>query len=192
MADTPILGPKGRSSFPELYKATSMEEGKTPKFSLTLVYEPENMEGEQLEKLKALKAAAEAASQERFGCGLGEKPKTGGMNVRTPFLKGEDKTQWYEDGQIIVRFSSVKQPNVVDEARQAIGERDTPGFYAGCWAHCTWTVYAYDHKLNRGVAFGLRNVQKTGDDEPFGAPSTSADDDFEVLAEPATADDIPF
>lgn len=182
------MSPQGRVSFPSVFQATAMEDSK-PKFSLCLLFKIDEMEDGQKSLLKEMKAAAEAAAQEKFGVGLGEEYR--GKELRSPFRKSEEKPEYMPPGHIFVRFSSLTKPGLVDPSRDPITE-DSGDFYAGCWAHVTYTVYAYDKGGNRGVAFGLKNIQKTKDDESFGTERTSPDDDFEVLEAATAADDIAF
>jgi hypothetical protein len=46
------------------------------------------------------------------------------------------------------------------------------------------TAYAYDKAGNRGVAFGLQNIQKLKDGEAFDGRS-KPEDDFQPVAAPA-------
>ena len=74
-----------------------------------------------------------------------------------------------------------------------IEEKD---FYPGCYARATVRAFAYDQAGNRGVAFGLQNIQKLADGEPLGG-RTKPHDDFEPVDDdvanggaPKTASDI--
>ena len=42
-------------------------------------------------------------------------------------------------------------------------------------------AFAYDQKGNRGISFGLGNIQKVKDDKPFGN-RTKPQDDFAAIA----------
>jgi len=189
------LTPKGRVSFPAVYEAQSVNEGDKPKYSVTLVFDPPNMDEQQLSLMKAMKAEANKVAQEAFGCDIGGYAKEGGVVV-SPFKKTEEKPKYYDPGKIFVRFANKYRPNVVDGKKQPIAA-DTDDFYAGCWAHVSYTCYAYDYMGNKGVSFSLGNIQKTSDDEPFAGRRTTADDDFGVIEAGATAtaeggDEIPF
>lgn len=184
------MSPQGRVSFPEVFVPKAMEEGQKEKFSLTLLFDPAKMDDAQKAKLRAMKEAADKACREKFQVGLNENYK--GKALTNPFRKSEEKPDLYEPGQIFVKFSSMTKPGLVDASRTAIAE--TSGdFYAGCWAHVTYTVYAYDQSGNRGVAFGLKNIQKTRDDDSFGGVRTTPDQDFDVLeSAPAGGADDEF
>ena len=186
------LTPQGRVSWSNdsVYEPTSMEEGKEKKYRLTLLF-PKALEGKQKELYDAMYAAAEAACKERFGCSLGGKSKSGKI-VKSPFRDGSEKSQFagYSDQIVFVTLSSKMQPRVVDQLKQDIA-RDSRKFYNGCWAHATYTVYAWDN-ITCGVGIGLCNVQKVRDDEPFGAGQGDPETDFETVEVAAGDDDSPF
>lgn len=191
------LSPKGRVSFPSVFEPSAFEGESNPKFSVTLVFDPSKMDEAQLGLLKEMKAAANKAAQEAFGGDVGGYAKEGGV-IRSPFRKTDEKPKFYEPGQYFVRFANKYKPNVVDGRRQPI-DPHTDDFYAGCWAHVSYEVYTYDYMGNKGVSFSLGNVQKTGDDEPFGNRKSSAEDDFDIIeagaqggGAPGGDDDIPF
>lgn len=71
-------------------------------------------------------------------------------------------------------------PNVVDRALNKI--LDASEIYSGMWARVSMVAFAFSNQGNKGISFGLRNVQKTRDDEPFGGVSR-AEDDFDTLDE---------
>lgn len=160
------LSPIGRVSFPSVFEPTAMSEGQDKKYSVTLLF-PKGTD------LKALKELAKKTASEKWPKGLP-------ANFRTPFRDGGEKEQLdgYEEGVTFVKFSGKYKPEVIDQKKQPIGADD---FYAGCWGRLTYTCYAYDNSGNKGVAFGLVNIQKAKDDEPFGLGSSSADEDFEEL-----------
>ena len=70
------------------------------------------------------------------------------------------------------------KPGVVDQNVQPIIEAEE--MYAGCYARATLTAYAFDTAGNRGVAFGLQNIQKIRDGEPF-TGREKAEDEFEAI-----------
>jgi hypothetical protein len=181
------LSPRGRVSFPTVYVASAMEEGQTPKFSVTLLFKLDEMDAGQKQLFADMGNAANKAAIEKFGVKLGEEfPADSGKKLKSPFRKSEEKPKYLPPGHIFVKFSTISKPGCVDEARDPI-DQVSGDFYAGCYAHASWTVYAYDKGGNPGVAFGLKNVQKTSDGEAFGAEKSSPDDDFEVI--PVSGDD---
>lgn len=184
------LTPKGRVCFPEVYHAKAMNETSKPKYSVVLLFDKAEIDKDpaQAARLKDMVDAAEKACQEMFKCGL--KDQYRGKPLSNPFRKSEEKPEYMPAGQFFVRFSTMKRPGVVDASKRPISG-ETDDFYAGCFAHASYTVYAFDEGGNRGVAFGLSNIQKIQDGERMGGKTTTPDEDFEEL-EVASTDEIPF
>lgn len=160
-----------------------MDAKQAKKYSVTLLF-PKGTD------LLAMKKAAMDAAREKWGAKVPAETdpikfwdamKAKGK-FKTPFRNGAEKDhlEGYEDGVTFVRFSGKNKPRVVDQKRVDIGEEE---FYSGCWAHLTYTVFAYENSGNAGVSFGLVNVQKLKDDEPFSGGVSNPESDFEELAD---------
>lgn len=177
MADN-VLTPEFRVSFPYVFRPQkALEAGKEPKYSVTMLFK-------KGENLSALKAAAKKVAVEKWGEDQSKWPK----NLRLPFRdQGEKEFAGYEAGAIFITATSKQRPGLVDANVQDI--LDESQFYAGCYARATIRAFAYDQAGNRGVAFGLQNVQKLRDGEPLGGRSRPQDDfePIEGAGEPATA-----
>ena len=184
---TSNLTPRGRVAFPEVFEAVSYE-GNKAKYSLTLLFKLDEMDEGQKALFNKMVAAANAASVEKFGVKLGQpiNGKEGGKCPTSPFKKSET-SDFYPDGHVFVKLSSYSKPGVVG-ANPKDGPLDPDHFYSGCWAHASYTVYAYDKSGNKGVSFGLGNVQKTGDGESFGPSKSKPEADFDVVETEAFVD----
>lgn len=192
-----LLSPQGRVSFPNVYTPVAVKEGDKPKYSITLLIDYKNLQDKQLTLLQEMKAEANKVAKEAFGVEMGQRDAEGQI-IKSPFRPTEEKPKFYPPGMIFIRFSNKFKPNVVDAAKQPILE-DTADLYAGCWAHVSYTCYAYEYMGNKGVTVSLGNVQKIRDDEPFAGRKTSADEDFDVMDDnvqvvsgSAASDEIPF
>lgn len=171
-----IMTPKFRVSFPEVFEAKAFQ-GGTPTYSLTMLFDAEAQKTPEFAKMKAL---AKAAADARWG---NKKP----ANLRSPFRDGTEKDlQGFGEGIIFVRASSRQRPGLVDQKVQKI--IDQSEFYPGCYARATVSVYAYDNSGNRGVAFGLQNIQKLADGENF-TGRTEAENDFTAVEGGSTSVD---
>lgn len=162
-----VTTPEFRVSFPSVFKATAFE-NQEPKFSIVMLFDKKT-------SLAPLKALAKDAIEKKWP-DASKRPK----GLRSPFRDGDIEkpdTQGYA-GCMFIRATSKMRPGVVDQSVQPI--IDESDFYAGCYARATLTAYAYDTAGNRGVAFGLQNVQKLRDGEPFSGRS-KAEDDFDVV-----------
>jgi len=188
-----VTTPEFRVSFPAVFEPVAFQGGQ-PKYSVTMLFP----KGTNLDTLKAL---AKAAVQAKW-----PDPNKRPKSLQHPFRDG-DKDKPDLDGyagHIFVKATSKMRPGVIDSSMSDI---ITPeDFYAGCYAKASITAYAYDTAGNRGVAFGLQNLMKTRDGEPFSGRS-SAQEDFadeasagvtqqdlsDVLGEPdPNEEDIPF
>lgn len=161
------LTPKFRASFAHVFRPQpAQEEGKDPKYGITMLFD----KGEDLSKLKA---AAKEALVEKWGADKTKWPK----NIRLPFRDQEEKDfDGYVPGAIFVNATSKQRPGLVDQHVNDI--IDETEFYSGCYARASIRAFAYDTKGNKGVAFGLNNIQKLADGEPLGG-RTRPEDDFE-------------
>lgn len=149
-----IVTPNFRLSFPALFTPTAFD-NQEPKYKITMLF-PKGTD------LSALHAMAKAAAAEKW-----PDPSKRPNNLRNPFRDGDvDKPDVAGyPGNIFVGASSKMRPGVVDQNLQPILSEDD--IYAGCWCRAQVTCFAYDKAGNRGVAFGLQNLQKVRDDEPF-------------------------
>jgi len=171
--------PEFRVAFPAVFTPKRNMNDTKDEYSVVALFP----KGADLSKLKA---AAQAAVVKKWGPDKKKYPK----NLRTPFRNQGDREktndegklvlpQGYEKGAIYLNLKSEQRPGVVDSQVQDI--IDQSEFYGGCYAEATVNAYAYDHKGNRGVAFGLGNLMKTRDGDAFGN-RTKAQDDFVAVA----------
>ena len=177
-----VLTPEFRVSYPNVFKPQKNDLNGKMEFSLVALF-PSNAD------LSALKKAAEACIVEKWGPDKNKWP----ANLRSPFRKNKERwktvdgkqviPQGYEDPEgvfITLKANEDRRPGVVDQNVQDIIEpRD---FYAGCFARTKARPYAYEQKGNRGVSFGLGNVQKVREGDPLGGGMTKASDDFAPVA----------
>lgn len=179
-ADNKLTTPTFRVSFPAVFQARANvnNPGAPAKFSVVMLFntaDPVVAKG-----LETMKAAVIACLTEKFGPDQAKWPK----NMRMPFRKGEEKDyEGYGKGVVFVSASSKMKPGLVDAALQPIIEPNE--FYAGCYARATVNAYYYDKAGNKGVAFGLRNIQKVKDGEAFSGAG-KPENDFDALEAPVT------
>lgn len=162
-----IMTPKFRVSFPFVFQPQkAKEEGKDPKYSVAMLFE-------KGADLSALKTAAKEAAANKWGPDPAKWPK----NLRNPFRDQGDrekKLDGYVDGAIVITATSKQRPGLVDENVQPIIEERQ--FYPGCYARATVRAFAYDTAGNKGVSFGLQNIQKVADGQPLGGRSRPEND----------------
>lgn len=189
-----IVTPVFRVSFASVFEARKADE-KDPnskaKFSLVMLFKdkskPEFASCTDLDAadLTPLKNLVRDAVIEKFGPDTSKWPKhptTGASLLRMPFRDGAEKDyEGYGPGITFCSASSVMKPGVVDHMCQPI--LVPSDFYSGCYARATITAFYYNNKGNQGVSFGLRNVQKVRDGEPFSG-RTKAENDFDQIPMP--------
>lgn len=174
MADK-LITAEFRAAFVGLFKATAPKENPNgaKKYSIRAVFMPDA-------DLSAMKQQAAAAAQEKWGNNI---PKT----MRSPFRVNEELDNpipGVPDDAIVMTFSANedRRPGIVDAKLQDI--IDDSEVYSGAWFRAQVRPYAYDQAGNKGVAFGLENVQKTRDDDPLGRGKIPASKAFEAFGAP--------
>jgi hypothetical protein len=171
--------PPFRVAYPNLFTPRKNDLNGKDEYSLVALF-PAGAD------LTVLKQAAGAAIRKKWGEDKSKWPS----GLRSPFRdQGEKKKKndagqmalpdGYVEGATFLTLRTTQRPGVVDQQVQEI--IDTAEFYGGCWAIASINAFAYDAKGNKGVSFGLGNVQKHKDDKPFGN-RTKPQDDFQAIA----------
>lgn len=170
-----IITPEFRVSYPAVFKPKKNELNGKDEFSVVALF-PKGAD------LSALKKAAQEAIIEKWGPDQKKWP----ANLKSPFRDQGEKAKrdevtgetvlppGHEAGAIFMNLRTTQRPQVVDQNVQEI--IDASAIYGGCFAKASVRCYAYDQKGNRGVAFGLGNLQKTRDGDAFGGRTLAADD----------------
>lgn len=178
MADN-LITPEFRAGYISIFKAKAQknEDGTmgAAKFSVRACFPPTT-------DMSALKAAAASVL-----------PPTPPKSFRSPFRKNEEldnPVAGIGDDWIIMTFSANEdsRPGLVDHKRDDI--IDDSAVYSGAWFRAQVRPYWYEKKGNKGVAFGLQNVQKLRDDEPLGkgkVPASKAFSSVEGAAQTSNA-----
>lgn len=163
-----VRTPEFRVSFPFVLKPQQPKKAdRDPKYSVVMLFK----KGADLSKLKA---AVDAVLIDKYGSK--EKIPKG---LRMPFRdQGEKEFPGYEAGAIFITATSKQRPGLVDQNVNDIF--DETQFYAGCYAHATVRPFYYEAEGNKGVAFGLQNVQKLRDGESLSGRLKAADE-FEAV-----------
>ena len=179
-----IITPVATLSYPHLYEPQLPDPDKPdekPKYSCALTFG-------KSEDLTAMKRVAIAAAKERWG-GEAEAMIRAGK-LRMPFRPGEEKD--YPEGSTFMNVRSINKPGIVSRIPDPTTGRPMPivdadEIYPGCQVKASLGVFAYDVKGNRGVSFGLNNVQKWADGERLDHVQ-KAEDEFD--ADPSQVADL--
>jgi hypothetical protein len=181
---TLVLTPEFRVSYPAVFQPKSAAEGQELKYSISMIFpKVKDASGKWKSVMDSapaeMKAAVVAAIINKWGADKTKWPK----GLKLPFRDGAEKDQdGYGEGVLFVNASSKNKPGVVDQGVKDI--IDPSKFYGGCYARAKLNAFAYDKAGNRGVAFGLNNVQLIRDGEPFGARSNPSND-FDSIPTPS-------
>lgn len=175
------MTPVFRVSFPQMFEAKKIGDSGKAKYGLVCLFTVAEIEKSATEKKlwEGMVAAAKQAAQEKW-------PKGIPQGLQSPFRKGEEKEQFqgYGPGVVFISATTMTRPGLVDASLQKIIAPEE--FYAGCYARATVNPYAWEFMGKKGVSFGLQNVQKVKEGEPFSA-RTQAEDDFNAETSPDVA-----
>ena len=166
MAET-LITPEFRGSFVTLVEPRPPAEGQKPVYSIVIVI-PKT----ETAFLERLEQAVEEAAKAKFG----KVPP----RLKTTLRDGDDEDRPEFEGCVIFNAKSANRPGVVDSDLQPILDPDE--LYSGAYYRASINPFAWDHPTGgKGVSFGLNNVMKTRDGEPFSGRK-SADEDFKAFA----------
>jgi ssDNA-binding protein len=187
-----VTSPVFRLSFPNLKQPKANFEGQAPAYSIQMLFD-------ETADLSKMRKAFEAAAVKKWGADYKKKVKF----KHPTFKDGNEKNLEDYKGKIVVEARTKQKPGVVDVNREEI--LDLNEVYAGCYCRATLTVFAYEKAGNKGVSFGLQNVQKVKDGPAFSGRKNAKDDfdddiefdlaeeageDFEGAADDAGADEF--
>jgi len=173
MADN-IITPEFRAGFISIFKATQQKNDdgtlSAPKFSVRACFPPDSDFDAMVEQVNRV-------VKDKFG---DQPPK----NWRKPFRKNEEldkPVQGIGDDWVIMTFSANedRRPGIVDAKLQDI--IDSSEVYSGAWYRAQVRAFWYEKKGNKGVSFGLQNVQKLRNDDPLGGSNIPASKAFDAV-----------
>ena len=166
MAET-LITPEFRGSYVTLVEPRPPAEGQKPVYSMVIVI-PKS-ETEFLEKLET---AIEEAAKAKFG----KIP----AKLKSTLRDGDDEEKEEFKDCILFSVKSATRPGVVDADLQPI--IDPEELYSGAYYRASINPFAWDHPTGgKGVSFGLNNVMKVRDGEPFSGRK-AAEEDFKAFA----------
>lgn len=180
-----LITPIAILSYPWIFKPQpplpGSPAGTEPKYGATFVF-PKGTD------LTALNNAAKEAAREKWG----DKGEEIFRKQRHPLFK-TDEDKGYPEGSIFLRASAKTAPGVVGRYKDpATGKpipiTDPAELYAGCMVRASLRAFAYDAAGNKGVSFGLSNIQKVGEGQRLDGRK-KAEDEFDGEEAPA-ADDL--
>lgn len=185
MAVSPLNTPRFRGSYINVFKARKNDLNGKDEYSVVALF-PKGAD------LSALKKAANDAIVEKLGADKTKWPK----GLRSPFRDQAEREKdgklpdGHEAGAIFINLKSTEKPGIVDANVQDILEERQ--VYSGAWFIANIRPYYYDQKGNKGVSFGLLNLQKVADGDPLGGKvrPTDAFKPVEGAAAAESAEDV--
>ena len=153
-----MISPTGVLQFPSIFEKSAYKDGQ-PKHSITVVWVPQNLEGEDKTLWDAMIAEANRLCQEKFGCGL--RGEFQGQPIKSPIKRGEFKPKWYAADQVYMKFSTNGKfgpPKVVDKSLRPITQADDK-LYSGAMGRVSFEMKTFQNGENSGVTCYLNNVQ---------------------------------
>lgn len=162
----------GRFSYLNLWKPRVMEDGKPPKFSVTVLIPKKDT------KTVAAIHAAEEKCKVEYATKLGKAAKTATClkDGNLPKKDGEDRGPEYKDHWYITATASEdRQPDAVNKNREPIINKTD--IKSGDYGFVSLNLFGFDTGGNKGISAGFQNIMKVIDGPSLGG-SQSAEDDF--------------
>lgn len=176
-----------RISFPNLFEAKAINGEGDPRFSAAFVIVPGS------ENAKLLANAMSAVAKEKWGA------KSDGILTE---LKGKGRVAYKEaplskDGEVYDGFEGMYSLNASNVARVPVIDRDTTPLtpadgkpYGGCFVDCSIDLWAQDNSWGKRINAKLRWVQFRSDGDAFSGGAPVSQDEFETIADGASAGDL--
>lgn len=174
---TKVLTGECRLSYCTLTQPRAIQEGQTPKYSVTLLI-PKTDTATKADIDQSIQAAAQAAAASKWGGFI--PPDCGSIVHDGDGVKSDGKPYGDEcKGHWVLTASSVQQPGVV-HVSNVKANLIPDDIYSGMYARVTINFYGYNTANRKGVACGLGNVLKTREGERLSG-GASAEMDFANL-----------
>lgn len=170
-----VVTGKVRLSYAHLFEPSSSFEGQDEKYSTVLLIP--KTDKETIKKIRdAQVEALEKGRENKFG---GKIPKIWKDTLRDGDEEADlDRNPEYK-GHMFLSCSSKVRPGLVDRDLNPI--MDQTELYSGVYARVSMNAFPFSVSGNKGVSFGLNNVQKISDGESLGGASAKPEDDFDEL-----------
>ena len=169
---TRVVTGKVRLSYVHIFEPYTNDPEKEARYSCTILIHKSDKT--TLAKIKTAQSAATEAgkSSKTFG---GKVP----ANLKITLHDGDEDADLERNpeyaGHMFMAMSSKTRPGVVDQDLNSV--LDSTTVYSGCYARVSINAFPYSNSGNKGISFGLNNVQFLEDGEPLGG-RTRAEDDF--------------
>lgn len=172
-ANVLVVTGKSRFCYLNAWEPRAKEGSDKKVYSVTLVFPKSDTE-----TFKNITNAIETAYNAGAEVLKGNAKKVPSLDsVKYPLRDGDEERPDDEvfAGSWFINATSMYAPGVVDKDLEQIVDRDQ--LYSGCYGRAQISFYAYNRQGNKGIACGLRHLQKLEDGEKLGG-ATSAIEAF--------------
>lgn len=162
---------KARFCYANIWTPKKNDSGKEV-YSVTIVI-PKNDDETFTKVMDAMKSVYE----ENLEILKGNAKKAPGFDeIKLPLRDGDEEREGVPvfAGCYFINATSIYAPGIFDADRNVIN--DETSVYSGCYGRASISFYAYNKKGGRGIACGLRGLQKLEDGERLGGFASVADD----------------
>lgn len=186
-----VMLKKVRLAFPVLNQPESFRGEGAPRFSATLLFEPNS------ENHKACLAALKEAAAEKWGADKADAAVKAITAANKCALRDGSTKAEYDgfEGMVFVAANSPANtpPRLLDGNKQQL-PRDTGVIYPGCYVNASVEFWALDKSKGYGNQLNaqLRGVQFCADGDSFGAGTAASTDEFDVVEGAHDAADDDF
>lgn len=173
-----------RLAFPTLFEAKAVNGEGDPAFSASFLM-PKNHPA-----VKALQDAFEQVGKEKWGAKWATVKKEIETKDRLALHDGDTKADYAGfEGNMFVSSRNKSRPLVIDRDKSPLTAQDGRP-YAGCFVNASIELWAQDNAYGKRINATLRGVQFYKDGDAFAGGGAASDDEFDDIAEGATADDL--
>lgn len=169
---TKVITGKVRFSYVNIFKSRAFQPGQEEKYSICLLI-PKKDKKTVADINAAVQAAIQQGIAEKWN---GKKPASLKLPLRDGDAERADEAEEYA-GMYFLNANGNQKPGIIDMYKNEI--LDPTEVYSGCWGRASINFFPFNSNGNKGIAVGLNNVQKLGDDDALGGTRASAEDDFD-------------
>lgn len=182
---TKLITPIALLSYPHLHQPQPSTDGKAPKYSACLIFTPDTLADA---KEKAFLDLMQQAAIDAINAKWPGKAQQllAGEGFRKGFRR-DAEAKGYPAGSIYINVRAQHQPGIVYSHAEAgtnrpakmPQERIKDEMYPGAKVRASVSAFAYDNNGNKGVSFGLNNLQKIGEGPRLDG-RVAAENEFDV------------
>lgn len=180
-----LVTAKGRILWYSVFKPRKAKNGKEGKHEFNLLF-PKDADH------SALKEAALEAGKDKFSKTFKDAAGKWPSSIKTPFKRTADNDKLVaaleaadlkvEDFPVFLAARSNDRPGIVGPNGKSDGI-EQEHVYSGRWAKMTLDCFGYEFEGNKGVSFGLKNIQLLDNDDELvvGGGRVSAESEFDAV-----------